>query len=110
MYRFSEMEEMIREMEEKRARERLVFEARLTLEKTRRAGGHKARTLIASPALAEYIGRRVRYEVYYEGEKIREGEAPVKEKTYKGRYRYGAVRITLPVDYAGKKVTVVLYP
>jgi len=114
VYEFSKMEEFIEKVKEqmKRVPDKIVFDVKFSLEKVRRAGGHRARTLIASSALSNYVDRAVRFEIFdvNEGEKkVREGVVKVRVKKA-GKYVYGAVRLTLPVRYAGKKVRVIIYP
>ena len=108
VYQFSKLEELIE------AREKSIgiikFEAKATLEKAKRVGGHKARILFYSSLLRDLIGRRAHVKVYdSNGKLVKEADLKIGKKIYKG-YEYGKLSISLPVDYGGKKMMVEVYP
>jgi len=108
VYEFSRMDELI----EARARtsSRMVFEAKATLEKAKRVGGHKARIVIYSSVLKELINRKVHVKVYTsDGKLVKEVDLKIGKKIYKG-YEYGKLAISLPVDYGGEKMIIEIYP
>lgn len=108
VYEFSRMEELIEAR--KRAGGRLVFEAKATLEKAKRVGGHKARIVIYSSVLRKLIDRKVHVKVYTsDGKLVKEADLKIGKKIYKG-YEYGKLAITLPVDYGGEKMIIEIYP
>jgi len=76
----------------------------------RRGKGHKARIVMYSSALRDFIGRRVHVKVYTkDGRLVKEADLKVGEKRFK-RYIYGKLAIPLSTDYAGEKMVVEVYP
>jgi len=73
------------------------------LEKVKREGGHKAKIMMHSSALRDFIGKKVHVRVRTaDGRIVKDVDVKVSEKKYKG-YIYGKISISLPTDYAGRK-------